>query len=83
MMSVVALLAVAKAYVNYIQHGPPLDEDGPWHVFVIAMFAQLPIILYFIFECRRAFWRAVPVLAMQLSLWTVSMGAANYLPGIY
>lgn len=43
MMSVVALLAVAKAYVNYVQHGPPLDEDGPWHIFVIAMFAQLPI----------------------------------------
>jgi hypothetical protein len=82
-MSLVALLAVAKAFVNFTRHGPPLDEDGPWHVFMLSMFVQLPIILYFIFEYRRALRRALPVLATQLSQWGLSMGAACYLSGIY
>jgi hypothetical protein len=79
----VALLAVAKAFVNFTRHGPPLDKDGPWHVFMLSMFVQLPIILYFIFEYRRALRRGLPVLATQLSLWGLSMGAACYSPGIY
>ncbi|MGA2710440.1 MAG: hypothetical protein ACLQJ0_22160 [Steroidobacteraceae bacterium] len=83
MMSPVALMAMAKAFVNFNQHGPPLDEDGPWHVFMLSMFGQLPIILYLIFECRRTFRGALPILATLLSLWAVSMGAAYYFPGIY
>jgi hypothetical protein len=83
MMSLVALLAVAKAVVNFRQHGPPLSEDGPWHVFMSMIFLQLPIILYFIFRSRREFRRALPILAMQLSLWAICLGDAYYFPGMY
>ena len=83
MMSSVALLAVAKAFVNYKHYGPPLDEDGPWHVFMLMMFTQLPIILCFVFRSRREFPRALPVLVTQMSLWAISLGAAHYFPGLY
>ena len=82
-MSLVGLLAVAKAVVNYKKFGPPMDEYGPWHVFVLMMFLQLPIILYFIIIRRRELRGALRVLAVQLSLWGIGMGAAFYLPGIY
>jgi hypothetical protein len=83
MMSLVALLSVAKAVINFKHYGPPLDEDGPWHVFILMMLLQLPIILYFIFRSRREFRRALPVLATQMSLWALSLGAAYYFPGLY
>jgi hypothetical protein len=82
-MSLVALLAVVKGVVNFRKYGPPLTEDGPWHVFMLMMFVQLPIIVYFIIKSRRELRRALPVLAAQLSLWGVSMGAAVSLPGLY
>ena len=52
MMSLVALLAVVKAAVNYKHYGPPFDEDGPWHVFMLVMFMQLPIILHFCLQIK-------------------------------
>jgi hypothetical protein len=83
MMSLVALLAVVKAAVNYEHDGPPLDEDGPWHVFLLMLFMQLPIIWYFVFRSRREFPRALPVLVTQMSLWAISLGAGYYFPGLY
>ncbi len=82
-MSALALLAVAKAVVNFKHHGPPLDEDGPWHIFVLMMVAQLPLIAYFIFKFRRELRKALPVVVAQLSLWAVSLATAWYVPGIY
>jgi hypothetical protein len=54
-MSLVALLAVARAVVNFKKYGPPLGEDGPWHLFMLTMFLQLPIILYFIFNVGASY----------------------------
>jgi len=83
MMSLIALLALAKAFVNFEHYGPPLDEDGPWHVFVLMMLMQLPIILFFVFRYRREIPRTYPVLVTQISLWVISLGAAYYFPGLY
>jgi len=83
MMSMTALMAVAKAHANFAHYGPPLDEDGPWHVFMLMISLQLPIIAYCILSSRHEFKRALPVLATQLSLWAVSFGAAYYVPGIH
>jgi hypothetical protein len=82
-MSLVALLAMAKAAVNYRTYGPPPHEDVRWHVFMLMMFLQLPIILYFIIRCRRELRRALPVLLGQVSLLNISLGAGYCLPGLY
>jgi hypothetical protein len=82
-MSVIALLAVAKAVVNLEKYGPPMDEDGPWHVFMLMTLMQVPLICYFIFSSRREFHKALPTLATQVSLLSISVGAAHYFPGIY
>ena len=83
MMSLLALLAVAKAVVNFKRFGPPGDEDGPWDVFVLMMLVQPPIILYFLYCSRHEFRRMLPVLATQVSLWVISLGAAYGLPGLH
>jgi hypothetical protein len=82
MMSVVALLMVAKSAVNFRHYGLPSHEDGPWHVFMLMMFVQLPMICYFAIRSRRDLPKALPVLAAQLGLWAVSLGAAYCLPGL-
>jgi len=83
MMSLIALVALAKAFANFKHYGPPLDEDGPWHVFVLMMLMQLPIILFFVFRYRREIRRTYPTLVTQISLWAFSLGAACYFPGLY
>ena len=82
-MSVIALLAVAKAMVNFKRFGPALDEDGPWHVFMLMMFLQLPIIFYFVVRYRDELGKVLPIFAAQLSMWVLSLTAAWYFPGIY
>jgi len=83
LMSLIALLAVAKAVGNYRRYGPPLDEDAAWHVFALMMCLQPPIVLYFIFRSRRELRRALPVLGAQISIWAICVGAIWYFPGIF
>ena len=81
-MSLFALLVVMKAAVDYERVGPPSHENGHWHLFMLMMLAQVPLILFFVFQSRRQWRMAWPVLATQLSLWCLSFAAALYFPGL-
>lgn len=83
LMSLVAMLAVSKAIVNFKRYDPPMDEDGPWHVFMLMMSVQIPVMICFAFRHRRMFRAALPILATQIFIWVVSLGAAYYFTGVY
>jgi hypothetical protein len=72
LLSAVALYAALRSY-HHAAH-----EDGNWHVWLLALFLQVPIILYFVIQSRREIRRAVPVLVAQGALWGVSLLAGSY-----
>jgi hypothetical protein len=70
-MALVALAAIAKAAINFQRFGPPTAEDGPWHLFMLAMVVQLGGIFCLAFMHRHRFVEAAPVLTAQIGLFGV------------
>lgn len=73
-MSILALLAVAHSY-RHASH-----EDGNWHVWMLMLFAQLPILLYFVVTSRHQLRRVAPIAAIQTALWATSLVAGAFQP---
>ena len=81
--STLALLMVMHGYGDFRRYGPPADEGGAEHVFFIAMALQLPMIAWLAFSMRREIKRALPLVATQLSFWSLALIAGFFCPGFH
>jgi hypothetical protein len=73
-LALAALLAVLNA--RHASH-----EDGWWHVWMLMLLLQLPLIGYFLYDSRRELRRAMPVLAFQIALFCVGLFVGRLHPG--
>jgi len=73
-MSILALLAVAHGY----RHGA--HEDGSWHIWMLLIFLQLPLVCYFLITSRHEFRRATPIVLTQTALWVIGLIAGACQP---
>src|ERR1039457_95241 len=76
-MSVLALALVAEGVLQYGNH-PPADEGWQAHLFQLLMVLAVPIILLFIAISWRSFKQALPILAAQVFLWLLALGALRF-----
>ena len=78
-MSLAALtILLAHVALYGIERGA--DEHAAAHIFQLLMVAQVPVVAYFAVRwARRAPAREWPVLAIQLSAWSVTCAAAYLL----
>ncbi len=73
-MSILALLAVANSH-HHASH-----EDGNWHVWMLMLFLQLPLIPYFVIQSRHGLRPVAPIVATQAALWAIGLIAGAYQP---
>jgi hypothetical protein len=79
--SAIALVMVLHGYAEFRRHGPPTDEGGAEHVFLLALALEVPVIAWFVFTMRRELKRALPVLGGQTAMWVVAFAAGCLCPG--
>jgi len=73
-MSILALLAVAHSYRG------ASHEDGGWHIWMLMLLLQLPLVFYFAFTSRQQFRKAAPLVATQATLWALGLIAGALQP---
>jgi hypothetical protein len=74
-MSIGALLAVALS-VHHATH-----EDATWHIWMLMLFLQLPLVVYFAITSRRGFRKVAPIVLAQGVLWVLALLAGGFQPG--
>ena len=82
-LSLAALGMVSHGYADFRRFGPPPDEGGAEHLFLIALAIQLPMMVWFAYATRREARRARPVLASQLGLFAVALLGGLTCPGFH
>jgi len=82
-LSLTALGMAIHGYADFRRFGPPTDEGGAEHLFQIALALQIPMMAWFVYATRREARQARPVLAAQLSLWSVALLSGLTCPGFY
>src|SRR5579859_5462858 len=83
LLSLIALLMVGHGYGDYRRFGPPADEGGAEHLFLLALAVQLPMMLWFAYTARREARRARPVLVGQVGLFAVALLGGITCPGFH
>ena len=73
-MSILALLAAAHSYRG------ASHEDGGWHIWMLMMFLQVPLVIYFAIASRHQFRKAGPLVATQATLWVLGLIAGALQP---
>jgi hypothetical protein len=76
-MSLAALAIVVEGHFEFGSH-PPADEGWQAHLFQLLMVLAVPIILLFIVISWRTLKQAMPVLAAQVILWLLALGALRF-----
>ena len=76
-MSLAALAIVIEGHLEFGNH-PPADEGWQAHLFQLLMVLAVPIILLFIAISWRSFKQALPILAAQVFLWLLALGALRF-----
>lgn len=76
-MSLLALAIVIEGHIEFGSHPPP-DEGWQAHLFQLMMVAAPPIILLFIASSWRSLKRNLPILAAQVFLWLLALGALRF-----
>lgn len=76
-MSLIALAIVIEGHFEFGNH-PPADEGWQAHLFQLLMVLQIPIILVYIAISWRTLKQALPVLAAQVILWLLALGALRF-----
>jgi multisubunit Na+/H+ antiporter MnhB subunit len=76
-MSLVSLAIVIEGHLEFGSH-PPADEGWQAHIFQLLMLLAVPIILLYIAISWRSLKQALPVLAAQLFLWLLALGALRF-----
>jgi hypothetical protein len=82
-LSLTALFMVSHGYADYHRFGPPADEGGAEHLFLIALAIQLPMMIWFVYATRREARRARPVFVGQLGLFAVALLGGLTCPGFH
>jgi len=79
-MSLIALAVVwaGLAEIGFDPARYPKDEGSAAHIWQLLMVLQLPIILLFIITNWRWFKRALPVLALQLTLFVANIATVYF-----
>jgi len=77
---VLSLAALAIVIEGHIEFGslPPADEGWQAHLFQLLMVLAAPIILLYIAISWRSLKQALPVLAVQVFLWLLALGALRF-----
>jgi hypothetical protein len=76
-MSLAALALVVEGAIQFGSH-PLADEGWQAHTFQLLMIVQVPIILLFIANNWRSLRQHLPVLAAQVALWLLALGALRF-----
>jgi hypothetical protein len=76
-LSLAALAIVIEGHLEFGSH-PPADEGWQAHLFQLLMVLALPIILVYIAISWRSLKEAWPILATQVVLWQLALGALRY-----
>jgi len=56
-------------------------EDGTWHIWMLMLFLQLPLVVYFAVTSRREFRKVAPIVLAQGMLWALALLAGGFQPG--
>ena len=78
-----SLIALAVVWLGLVEIGfdparYPKDEESAAHIWQLLMGLQVPIIVLFIITNVRSFTRAVPVLALQLTLVAANIATVYF-----
>jgi hypothetical protein len=76
-MSLASLAIVIEGHIEF-GNLPPADEGWQAHLFQLLMVLAVPIILLFIAISWRSLKQALPILAAQVILWLLALGALRY-----
>jgi hypothetical protein len=71
-MSATVLLMIVAELIRHGLHAPRHDEGTSDHIAIMLMFGQIPIMLWFVATRRHSVSAILPVLTIQLALWTVA-----------
>ena len=80
-LSLTALGMAMHAYADFRRYGPPADEGGAEHLFLISLAVQIPMIAWFAYATRREAGRARPVFAAQLGFFAIAVLGGMICPG--
>lgn len=76
-MSLISLALVVEGHFEFGSH-PPADEGWQAHIFQFLMGAQIPLVVLYGVLSRFDFKKHLPVLAAQVLLWLLALGALRY-----
>jgi hypothetical protein len=76
LMSLAVLAMVAFDVWKHGPHAPRHDEGGADHLAMLLMYGQVPMMFSFAASGRKRVLRILPVLALQLALWSITFAAA-------
>ena len=76
-LSLAALAIVIEGHLEFGSH-PPADEGWQAHLFQLLMVLAVPIILLYVSISWRTLKQAWPILAAQVLLWLLALGALRY-----
>ncbi|WP_109126462.1 hypothetical protein [Dyella sp. C11] len=69
-MSAIVLLMIVVELVQHGPHAPHHDEGTADHIAIMLMYGQIPIMFWFVASRRHPVRRILPVLLLQLALWS-------------
>jgi len=75
-----SLLALALAIEGHLEFGnhPPADEGWQAHLFQLLIVLQAPIVVLFVVSRWRSLRALLPVLAAQVFVCLLALGAVRY-----
>ena len=76
-LSLAALALVIEGHFEFGSH-PPADEGWQAHLFQLLMVLAVPIILVYVAISWRSLKQALPILATQVCLWLLALGALRF-----
>ena len=76
-MSLISLAIVIEGHFEFGSY-PPADEGWQAHLFQLLMVLAVPIILLYIAISWRSLKQAWPILAAQVFLWLLALGALRF-----
>ena len=76
-LSLAALAIVIEGHIEFGSH-PPADEGWQAHLFQLLMVLAVPIILVYVAISWRSLKQALPILATQVCLWLLALGALRF-----